>query len=412
MKKRTSWKNLYLVPAATFAVACGAGSSTTDPAFASNLPSYSSESLSMDSTDSAPPASASIVTTNGAALTTSDGSELETAGDCHPHLFARTHEVVRRLNSHVNILLAHVADVVADNPKMASGSQHVWENVKDGIDRKFTMTKAVDGGVTSFAYELDLAIAGTAPNFVKVYSGTRQGTGVVAAVDGGAAGGPAQVQGSATFDFTALSQVVTKSHAQGQMSFTFDRINISPKSRKAVITFTNFTPAEGNPHGPRNGSYVYESKPGVGGSLKFQDDLILLCPANPQALVASVDVITEWYTAADGTLHGRADALGTKGQIPTGNTWQGVTCHTGTAASAANETYWMMKEENASGATLQGSAVSSTTSSPSACDPAFVNGKAVVPSLTDSLSDFPFAASFNADGSMKDNNPFLFPLLG
>jgi hypothetical protein len=372
--------------------ACGG---TDDSEFQKNAPTYDLVHLEMDSTDATPPDTSTALT-----------QALDT-DPCHPHLFARTHEVVRRLNWHIERVVHHVAEIVARHSEAQTGTSRVWENVKDGVDRRFTMSKGADG---SWSFQLELATASATPDFHTAFQGTLVPT-MASSADGGST--LDEVTGDVTFDYDAVKAVYPLARASGQLAFHYDVVRQPVRSREIVVTFTNFLPEDGDPHGPRNGSYVFYGKPGVGGSLKFEDSLVLLCPSNPNGEVADVDVVAEWFHGADGNVYGRADALAFGGQIPAGEDWQGVTCHDGSRVSADSETYWMMKLENAAdGSTIQGSAVQSSTSAPTQCDPAFVNGDSVTPTLDGPANDFPFSSYFNADGSLKDSTPFVFPAIG
>jgi hypothetical protein len=165
----------------------------------------------------------------------------------------------------------------------------------------------------------------------------------------------------------------------------------APRLRPVLpLRVSSRVPQEGDPHGPRNGSYTYLGEPGLGGTLQFADSLILLCPDNPQSLVADTQTVARWYRSS-GAIHGRADALASGGQIPKSDDWVGSSCHNGVAGqatTAANESgYWMFKLESAAdGSTVAGSAQESSDPAAHPCDPAL--GK--VPALTDSSSDFDF----------------------
>jgi hypothetical protein len=118
---------------------------------------------------------------------------------------------------------------------------------------------------------------------------------------------------------------------------------------------------------------------------------VLLCPANPGDLEADTTTQSRWFIAADGSVHGRADAKATGGQMPAGDTWEGVTCFQGSRDTllmpTAETAYWAMKEEDATGATVAGTAQSVGVGA-TACDPLF----GPVPSLTDNASDYGFPA--------------------
>jgi hypothetical protein len=295
-------------------------------------------------------------------------------------------------------MLDRIRDLVALHPNLKNDTTHVWERVLDGVVRRLTLTKDATGLTYTFKVEAaDVPTSGD-PSFVTVATGTATSNG----------GTPNEETGNMTFDFSALKSVVPTEEASGQFAVDFDVVK--GVSKKLVYHFTNFLPRGGDPHGPRTGTYVYYGKPGIGGSLKYQDTVVLLCPSNPSALAADLDTVAEWYLASDNTLHGRADARATGGQISTGNTWEGVVCHQGAAISSDSEFYWMMKVEDPNGATVGGGSFSGTTGA-ATCDPAFINGSAQTPSLTDNTTDFPFAATFNSDGTLKDETPFLFPKL-
>ena len=88
-----------LVPIAAAAIlsgltACGGASSATDRAFVAATPSYDLVALSVDDSDSAVPA-ATTVTSELQMQQEQDGG---TGEACHPHLFARTRQVVLNLN--------------------------------------------------------------------------------------------------------------------------------------------------------------------------------------------------------------------------------------------------------------------------------------------------------------------------
>src|SRR2546430_218817 len=65
-------------------------------------------------------------------------------------------------------MLRHVREVIGDHPQIKSGTSHTWESVKDGVDRKLTISLSADG--TTFNFELDLGLvpATGATTMVKV----------------------------------------------------------------------------------------------------------------------------------------------------------------------------------------------------------------------------------------------------
>jgi hypothetical protein len=201
--------------------------------------------------------------------------------------------------------------------------------------------------------------------------------------------------GSLDLDYDALHSVVPAERLTGKVAVAFERVTDSSKPAPGVrkvttVTLTGFSFGPLDPHGPRNGVFTHVGEPGVGGSLTFQDSLVLLCPANPQRLAADAVNHARWYVATGGGVHGRADARATGGQIPGGQTWMGVVCYQGARAVrplATMETgYWAMKLEDGQGATVAGSG--RQLGDPTSCDPAF----GAVPSQADAASDHDFSA--------------------
>lgn len=388
-------KRLWIPLAAVFA-ACG-GTSNVSPSgttaqFTQAAPTFSDVAVTQNDADNVEPGAVEGGQDVGAQ------NLVAAPPDCHPHLFQRTHETMARLNRHFAKVLHHVDKVLAGNPTLADGQQHVWEKVEGGIDRKLTMqrTANADGSVT-FAWELDLK-GGAATDFVKVSSGTMTLTGgALATTDSDADAGASDAgttdtvrerKGSATMDFDALAQVATSERARGQITTAFDIVHDPSKpapgnKRSATITFASFLPEEGDAHGPRNGSYTYEREPGVGGKLSFQDSLILLCGSAQDGQVSELATVARWYKSTDGSIFGRSDAQASGGQIAAGDKWVGVTCAKGQTSAAPGEGYWLMKEESSSGATVAGHA-DTTGSSP--CAAAF----GPVPDLSSNANDYDF----------------------
>ena len=374
-----------LVPAAALVFAA-CGGSTADK-FQANAPTFDKLAISQNDADSAIPAadSADPITENATATT------------CHPHLFVRTGEIIGRVNRHFFKLLRHVDDLIEDHPKVAAGETRTWENVRNGMDRKLTMTGTDNGdGSITFTFELDVKSATGTGDFVKVMDGTLTHSGP-ATTDVDNAGGSTRVEnkGTVNFDFTALSTVNPNERARGQISDSFDNVRDPAHGvkRSANITLTAFTPEEGDPHGPRTGSYSWEREPSVGGKFSFQDSVILFCPSNPSLLAADLTTVARWYRAADG-VHGRSDSKATGGQIPAGNTWVGVTCANGQTQSSPAEGYWMMKQEDSTGATVTGQA---DTAGDAPCDAAF----GVVPSVSNNATDYDFSAALTFPGEWQ-----------
>ncbi len=367
-----------LFPIAAFVLAA-CGGATSNDLFRANAPSYDKLAISQNDSDQAEPTQEAPVDTLEQGVT---------APTCHPHLFQRTGEIIGRVNRHFFKLLHHVEDVIKDNPKISAGETKTWENVKGGIDRKLTMTATANtDGSTTYDFELDVAAAGTNPSFVKVMSGSLTHSGPAQAdVATATATERVENKGSVTFDYTALAGVDAKEKARGQITDAFDNVHDPAHGvkRSANITLTNFLPEEGDPHGPRNGSYAWEREPSVGGKFQFQDSLVLLCPDNPTNLVADLTTVARWYRAADG-VHGRSDAKASGGQFQ-GKSWMGVTCAKGQTTASPAEGYWMMKLENADGSTFSGQA-DTTGSDP--CDSAF----GPVPSVSNHATDYDFSAA-------------------
>jgi hypothetical protein len=207
--------------------------------------------------------------------------------------------------------------------------------------------------------------------------------------------------GTVNFDFTALHSVIPTEHATGQIQSDFDIVKDPSKpapgeKRTATIKLIAFLPEEGDPHGPRTGQYVWEREPAIGGSLEFQDTVVLLCPSNPTSAPADLIAVARWYHAAGGSIHGRSDAQASGGQIPSGDKWMGVTCAQGQSSTQPAEGYWMMKLEDAGGITIEGQAA---TVGSAPCD-TLLGG--TPPSVSDNSHDFAFSSvSFSA--------PYPFP---
>ncbi|MGZ6123514.1 MAG: hypothetical protein ACXWLR_01055 [Myxococcales bacterium] len=338
------------------------------------------------------------------AVASASSTSAETAvpvHDCHPHLFVRTHEIIGRVNRHFFKHLHHVEELIEDHP-LANGETRTWESVRGGIDRKFTVTRTanLDGSVT-FDFELDVAPApaSATATFVKVMWGSVTHFGPLPTDgDGGTdqdGGSEQRVEdkGTVTFDFTALATVERRERASGQITDAFDNVRdpVNGVKRSATITLTNFVPEEGDPHGPRNGTYLWEREPGVGGKFQFQDTEVLFCLRNPESAQSELTTVARWYKAAGGEIHGRSDAKASGGQLPTGQTWMGVTCAKGPTTSAPAEGFWMMKLEDATGATLSSQSAQLGTEP---CDPVW----GAVPSPSDNKTDYDFTAPVTFPG--------------
>ena len=381
MRTKTSLLSMTALGLCALASACGgSGDSATDAKFAANSPSFDQVSLQIDDSDAVPGSNN---------LTTAQTDEEALSTDkCHPHLFSRTHEIVGRLNRHTDKHLARIRRLLAKNADLAAGQSRTWTGIdEDGVGRKFTMTKSAAGD--SFTFELDLAAKGTT-TFVKVFNGEVTASSVTTGTNT-----VTDKLGSMTFDYDALHSVVPAEKATGKIEVDFDVTHDPSKPAPGIkkvlnIKMTAFLPEEGDPHGPRTGSYLHVGEPGIGGRLTFQDSLILLCPANPNGAVADTNAVSRWYKGADGKIHGRGDAKATGGQIPAGDTWSGVSCHNGVRADRDSESgYWMMKLEDGTGATIHGTEQQTTDAGASPCDAAL----GAVPSLANNATDYDFSAA-------------------
>jgi hypothetical protein len=373
---------LPLTLAAAALAACSGSTPTSE--FTANAPTFDKLAIAQNDGDMS---EAAATQTDTAALT----SDAATT-DCHPHLFVRTGEIVNRVNRHIFKHVHHVEELIRNNP-LSDGETKTWEDIKNGLDRKLTITKSVNlDGSATYTFELDLATAVTTgtPAFVKVMWGEITHVGPATA-DGATT--LVEDKGTVTFDFTALASVTPRERSSGQIVDTFDNAHDPVKGvkRLATLTLTNFVPEEGDPHGPRNGSYLWEREPGVGGKLQFQDTVTLFCLPNPTGAQSDTTTVSRWYKAADGSVHGRSDAKATGGQLPSGDTWVGVTCAVGQSSSAPGEGFWMMKLEGPTGLTIDLHLAQSGTAP---CDPAF----GAVPNQTDSSTDYGFPATVTFPG--------------
>ncbi|MCA1828578.1 MAG: hypothetical protein LC689_16770, partial [Myxococcales bacterium] len=296
-------------------------------------------------------------------------------------------------NRHFYKLVHHVEEVIRNKPAGSDGTR-TWENVRNGIDRKLTVTATTntDGSVT-YDFELDVKSTG---DFVKVMSGSLTHSGPAAADTTDASATRVENKGSVTFDFDAYASVVTSERARGQIADAFDNVRDPAHGvkRQADITLTNFLPDDDDAHGPRNGSYHWLREPGTGGLFSFQDTVVLFCPSNSNLLAANLTTVARWYKASDGSVHGRSDSMATGGQIAQGNTWIGMTCAQGQTTAAPAEGEWLMKDELPSGDSDQYQIL---TSGVSPCDPVF----GPVPNQHDKLNDYDFSQPVTFPGEWQ-----------
>lgn len=385
-------RNALFTTALLLGAACGGAGSGA--ALQAATPSYAALALDQVTTD-----------TTASALTAPGGAELAavlampTGEACHPHLFVRQREVVERVNRHLFKALHHVEELIASNPLTATDTTRVWDRVANGVEAKFTITLV---SPEVYSWELDAGPAGTTPLPV-VLTGQ---------IDRSAATGPHQGKGTLHIDFANLfAAYPLEKVTAGTLDVKFD---VAAASRQLTVTAvgvtwdldpTNFASVSvlSALSAPRSGSYVYDREPGKGGSLKIQDQMVFACPSNPSLVAADAQLVSRWYRTADGSVHGRSDALMQNGQLPADGVDRvvAVTCHQSSGDGMdQGEGLWLMKAEDATGKTLSG--FSSATLDPSAtpCDPVFGD----VPLLSDATKDFS-----GWPASYSDGVPFPFP---
>jgi hypothetical protein len=353
-------KKMCLLVLLASALGCAGGASDE---FDGATPSFDTVSLDISDADAAPDSTD--------ANAASDFQLLGAGNPCHPHLFLRAHAIVEATNGGVWRVLRPLGRVIGITPRVRNGKTHVWERVVDGFTWKYDVEKT---GTASFTATLQVKRA-TDPDtaFVTVYSADVQRD--PAAHDG---------SGTAALDLDALQSVVGGAES-GKLSLDF---TLDAASKKVVVTLTNYTFSGQN---ARTGKYVFFKEFGKGGSLKFVDTLHLGCPGPGGAATGTtpVETVARWIQTSSGSIHFRGDALATGGQVAAGDRWMGVTCAQSTdRAHQPGETYWLMKLEDATGATVQGSSRQSTQATAAACDAAF----GPVPAIDNPATDFAFGS--------------------
>ena len=338
-----------------------------------------------------------------------------TSGDqgCHPHLFLRTRDAIRRYNRHIyRGLFVHLEGAsarAAHARKDTAGTTYVWTETDasgalSGITRQISVTKAADA---SFSYKVGLstvANAGDADSgaaFTTVASGTSSVSGDTSTR-------------AFTIDFTALKTVIPAEKASGQVAYSVVRVKsagdagdaaAAREKRTFTINTTSFlfdddaattTSAAAT---ARNASVTALVEPGVGGYIKLADELVLACPSNPNNTRANVTVLARWYTDAQRALIVRADASATGGQIDALDRWRGVTCGKAAAGADVTESYWAMKDQViTSGSTATGLLRSADdtagNTATNACDPLFGSVMTLVDASADLNVDAPPAQLF------------------
>jgi hypothetical protein len=393
-------RTLFLSAPLAVVVACGGSASTGSGS--DNLdaatPSYAALAFDQTAADATPPAAALVGEVSGAASMQGPG------GGCHPHLFMREREVVERVNRHVYKVLRKVERLIATIPADQTSVSKTWTRTETGVDVSFSV-KLV--GPNVYSWELAAGPTGTTPLPV-VMTGEIDRTGATGEHEG---------KGGMEIDFAKLNAAFPQERvASGTLSVEFD---VTASSRKISVVADQLvwdldaSHFDGGviPSGltqPRSGSYVYFREPLKGGSLKIQDQMVFVCGlapgmTNPGLVPADAQMVSRWFKAADGTVHGRSDGLIQGGQLVAPvDRIVGVTCHNAAAERhMPTEGYWLMKAEDASGATLAGAnATSMMDASATPCDPTF----GAVPTLENANDDFKAWPT-----SYADDTPYPFP---
>src|SRR5258705_8075168 len=93
--------NVSVLAATAGLAACGSGNSGTTQDFLQAAPTFERLAIAQNDSDLAPDAIAVDDLASASLMTR----------DCHPHLFVRTNEIVRRVNRHFAKLLHHVDEL-------------------------------------------------------------------------------------------------------------------------------------------------------------------------------------------------------------------------------------------------------------------------------------------------------------
>jgi hypothetical protein len=396
-------RTLFLAAPLAVVLACGGSTSTGTGSDALNAatPSFGALSLDQVAADTTAP-TAALVADAGSTQVMGPGGLA-----CHPHLFMREREVVERVNRHIYKVLKNVEKLIAKIPATETEISKTWTKTEAGVDVSFTV-KLVSPNVYSweFAAGSTAGSTGTTPLSV-VMSGEINRNGYTGKHEG---------KGTMEVDFAKLDAAFPNEKvSQGTIQVQFD---VSATARKITVVADGITWDMDPSHfggvvpaalsAPRSGAYVYFREPGKGGSLKIQDQMVFACGMDRRvenlALVpADARMVSRWFKATDGTVHGRSD-----GMIEGGNLVApvarivGVTCHNAAAEQhMPTEGFWLMKAEDAAGATLLGfSSMSLMDTAAAPCDAAFGD----VPNVDDNAKDFK-----GWPDSYSDNTPFPFP---
>jgi hypothetical protein len=374
-----------LLLGASLLAACG-GQSAAE--FQNAAPSYAA--LSMDLSTTATTGATTGMTPM--AKTAAPGADLVDPA-CHPHLFLRAEALAARVNRHLWKFLRRVENVTTHHPDRLTAGSATWTRTQGTVEIQWTITKLSD---QAFTWLLQMRpVGGT--TWTDIFSGQIDRTGAT---------GPHQGKGNAHLDLTALHGL-TGEPSTGTLAATFETF---ADHRLIVVDATSVvwdaSDIAVDPYAvdlgttPRNAHYVYFHEPGKGGSFKAHDEMVFLCPApNTSLLPADAKVLTRWYRTSSGTVNGRSDALMVGGQLPATDSIEGVVCHAGSGdGQPQTEAYWMMKEEDSTGATV-GTAWG-PVGDPASCDTVF----GAVPSATSNAGDFDFT-KVNFD----DATPADFP---
>jgi hypothetical protein len=394
-------RTLSLTVPLAVVLACGGSASTGSGSAALDAATPRFATLALDQIAADTTAPAALLAAPDTALVAQMAGP---GGGCHPHLFMREREVVERVNRHIYKVLRLVEKVIATNPVSETEKSKTWTASESGADFSFTVRLV---GSSMYSWELAAAPTGTAPLRV-VMSGEIDRNGYTGEHEG---------KGTMEVDFALLHAAFPNERAaSGTLEVRFD---VSAAARKIAVRGTDVTwdidvskfdggivPAALS--APRSGEYVYYRVPEKGGSLKIKDEMVFLCGMDPRtanvALVpADTRMVSRWYRSSDGRVHGRSDGLITGGNLVAPvDRIVGVTCHDAAAdRHMPTEGYWLMKAEDASGATLVGfDATSMMDTAAVPCDPQLGE----VPLLADPSKDFK-----DWPESYFDDPPFPFP---
>jgi len=368
-------KKIWFLAAVVVAAACGG---PAQDEFAKATPSFDAVALDIGAADAVPENfDASAMTAQSLGVT----ADAAVGDACHPHLFLRTHAVVAATNGSIWRVLRPIRRIIPFSPRRRDGGTHVWERVVDGFDYEYSIVKTGDHSFTATLQVKKVADPDT--SFVTVYDASVQRD-------------PSNHDGSgtATLDLDKLASV-TGDSVSGQLALDF---NVTSADKKVLVTMANL---KVNSDLPRNGHYVFFKQTGVGGSLKFIDDMTLRCTGQtpPAAGTTPVTAVARWIVASDG-VHFRGDAGASGGQIPADRRWEAVTCAQG---RDPRESFWMIKLEDTSttppGATVFARSAQNTVATAAACDAAF----GPVPSIDGPANDYDFS---KVDFTSDDPLPF------